>query len=203
MGLKDALRKAAGLIVELPPEEPSPAVPAGDSSADQLFAELEKKAGPAPTKTVEQILQESQGPNLDEVRVPSSAATVSVAPDGTIDFAAIYSQANLPPATFTAEQMLDMLGSLPQELPLETKRQTVKVALNALGKTMGATPESIVADATRKLAALNSYIENLNKQTGDFVATAEAEIAGLQAQIEERRKAIQDGKVKLMSATQR
>jgi predicted nucleic acid-binding Zn-ribbon protein len=68
---------------------------------------------------------------------------------------------------------------------------------------MGATPESIVADATRKLAALNSYVENLNKQTTDFVTGAEGEIAALQAQIEERRKAIQEAKVNLMQASQR
>lgn len=203
MGLKDALRKAAGLLVELPPEQAETEPPADGSSVDQLFAELEKDAPPAPAKTVEQILQESQGPNLDEVKVPPSATPAGAPPEGNVDFQAIYSQANLPVATFSAEQMLEMLASLPQELPLETKRQTVKVSLNALGKTMGATPDSIVADATRKLAALNSYIENLNRQTSEFVAGAEGEIAALQAQIDERRKAIQNAKVVLIQASQR
>jgi hypothetical protein len=84
-----------------------------------------------------------------------------------------------------------MLNSLPAELPLETKRQTVKVTLNAMGKTIGANPETIVADASRKLAALTSYLDNLTKQTTDFAATAELEIAALQAQIAEKRTAIE------------
>src|SRR5262249_24560019 len=131
------------------------------------------------------------------------AAPPGQAPEAAVDFPAIYAQAALPRAGFTAEQMLEMLASMPQELPLETKRATVKVCLNALGKSMGATPDSIVADATRKLAALNSYVENLDRQTGEFVKGAETEIATLQAQIEERRRAIQDAKMTLTQATQR
>src|SRR5688500_9094985 len=143
MGLKDALRKAAGLLIELPPEEPAASTEgsADASSVDRLFAEMEEKAGTAPAKTVEQILQDTQGPNLGEVQVPADATGAAVGPDGAVDFAGIYTQASLPAASFSAEQMLDMIASLPQELPLDTKRQTVKVTLNALGKTMGATPE--------------------------------------------------------------
>ncbi len=110
--------------------------------------------GGGTAKTVEQIVRETEGPNLDAITVAASASPPVMTADGATDFSAIYRQANLPAAPFTAEQMLEMLASLPQELPLDTKRQTVKVTLGAMGKAIGATPETIVADASRKLAAL-------------------------------------------------
>jgi hypothetical protein len=116
---------------------------------------------------------------------------------------AIYRHASLPPAPFTAEQFLEMLSSLPQELPLDTKRSTVKVSLNALGKTTGTTPDTIVADASRKLAALASYLDSLGTLTKEQVAAAEQEIAELQARIEDRRKSMQAAQQLLFETTQR
>jgi hypothetical protein len=209
MGLKDTLRKAAGLLVELPPETEAPAAGqpgaastpasagAGSGSAraelDRLFADLESAspATPKAAKTVEQIVRDSSGPNLDEIEVPVTAPPPVTTPDGRVDFTAIYTQAGLPAVTYTAEQMLEMLASLPPDLPLETKRQTVNVTLASLGKAIGATSETIVADASRKLAALAAYGEQLSRQTAELVANTELEIAALQAQIDEKRKAIQ------------
>ena len=196
MGLRDAMRKAAGLLVELPPEEQS--AESGDAVQDDIDRIL--AGNPATpedaveSKTVEQIVSESDGPNLKDIQVEDVPAT---APGAPTDFAAVYSAAKLPPSPFTAEQMLEMLASLPSELPLDTKRQTVKVTLASLGKTMGATPETIVADASRKLAALHAYIEHLTKRTESFTASGEDEIAELQSQIEEKRKAILDAKNQL------
>jgi hypothetical protein len=193
MRLRDTLRKAAELLVEMPPEEAGklPAG-AGDAELDKLLAEMEPSAGAAkPAKTVEQIVTEAPGPNLDEIKVSGTTSPPAVTPDGKVDFSAIYTQAALPPSAFTAEQMLEMLASLPASLPLETRRQTVTVTLGAMGKAIGATPESIVADASRKLAALTSYVESLSQQTAQFLTATEVEIATLQAQIEEKRKASQ------------
>ncbi|HEX8236465.1 MAG TPA: hypothetical protein VF600_10950 [Abditibacteriaceae bacterium] len=245
MGLQDALRKAAGLLIELPPENSG-----GDNEAhlspdatspervdvDALLAEQglgprargdapsgsntptpggsPNKSGPPPstrntaqgtpqpgktgeTKTVEQIVRDAAGPNLEDIKVD-----VSKAGAGPINAAAIYGAAKLPPAPFAAEQMLDMLASLPAELPLDTRRQTVKVTLAALGKTMGATPETIVADASRKIAALAAYVEHLSKRTDEFVADGERDIAALQAQIEEKRGAIANARQELTRASQ-
>ena len=196
MALRDTLRKAAGLLVELPPEEPAQAPATTAAEVDRLLAEL-GDASPGPTaapgamKTVDQIVRETAGPNLDEIKVADASLAPTVSGEGKADFSPIYQQSGLPPAPFTAEQMLEMLASLPPELPLDTKRQTVKVTLNAMGKSIGATPETIVADASRKLAALSAYIDHLTQETANSAATAQQEIALLQAQIEEHRRAIE------------
>jgi hypothetical protein len=202
MDFRNTLRKAASLIVEMPPEEASaatadtPRIRGSGTDVDQFFANLEQGVAdvtvqPANTKTVEQIVRDTDGPNLEDIQVSASAAAPSVAPGGQVDFGAIYQQAGLPAASFSAEQVLEMLAALPTELPLDTRRQTVKVTLNAVSKTVGATPETIVADASRKLAALAAYSENLTRQTSEFTSTAEREIAELEAQILEKRKAIE------------
>jgi hypothetical protein len=228
MGLQDALRRAAGLLVELPTEgttaegsAPESAAPSS-SANDEVFPEEKKpldvdallaekglgpkaapgqKAGAAPKapRTVEQIVRDSEGPNLDEIKMDAPPVTT---PGAVIEPAAIYTAAKLPAAPFSAEQMLDMLASLPQELPLETRRQTVNVTLGALGKSMGATPETVVADASRKMAALAAYDEYLKKRTDEFAKTGEAEIEKLQAQIEEKRKAIFDARAQQQQTAQ-
>ena len=155
-----------------------PIVQTLDSLADQTENPLRRAA------------LQTEGPNMDEIKFSASCLEPVLTPDGKADFSPIYQQSGLPAAPFTAEQMLEMLSSLPPELPLDTKRKTVKVTLNAMGKTIGATPETIVADASRKLAALTAYLDHLTKQTTDSAATAELDIAALQAQIEEKRKAM-------------
>ena len=201
MGLRDAMRKAAGLLVELPPEE----VSTGDETQDEIDRILAGNNG-APegdsaveSKTVEQIVHESDGPDLQDIDVKNVPVP---APGAPTDFQAIYNAAKLPASPFSAEQMLEMLQSLPSELPLDTKRQTVKVTLASLGKTMGATPETIVADASRKLAALHAYIEHLTRRTEEFTVLDENEIAKLQTRIEEKRKGILDSKNQLSQMSQ-
>jgi hypothetical protein len=211
MALRDALRKAAGLLVEMPPEEADNDLGAGTAADFMAGLDLETEKGDAtvaPTppppppraRTVEEIVRETEGPNLDEIKV-APVAPLPLSGEGDIDTTAIYNSANLPAVPFSAEQMLDMLASLPAELPLETKRQTVKVTLASIGKTVGATPDTIVADASRKIAALTAYVENLNHQTNDLSANVEKEIASLQAQIEEKRKTVQDARFKLTQVT--
>ncbi len=221
MSLKSMVRKAAELIVELPPEEPQaeteilpePATASSPSATDKMWAELEQAAqsrpqassptaSPAPTKTVEQIVREEAGPNLDQIQVKEEALPAVVNPDGSINFQAIYQAANLPAVPFTAEQVLEMIAALPAELPMETRRQTIRVSINAVGKTIGATPENIVADASRKLAALAAYTDHLGQLTGEFTSKAEIKIAALQAQIEETRKAIAAAQQKQARETQ-
>lgn len=199
MGLKEALRKAAGLLVEMPAETPADATPVDD---DALWSEspLGERPAAARTRTVDEIVREAEGPNLDQISAKNFSAP-PVTQDGKLDFASIYAQAGVTAAGFTAEQMLDLLASLPQELPLETKRQTMRVTLTALGRTSGASPETVVADASRKLAALHAYAEHLGEETTQLVSAAEKEIAALQLQIEEKRKGIQTAKLRLAEVT--
>lgn len=218
MALRDTLRKAASLLVELPPEEPSaepaetpsgfgvPRVPttsrsSSSSELNDLLAQLEDKGPPltakGPVKTVEQIARDTEGPNLDQITSSAAPSQPLLNAEGKVDFQAVYQQAGVQGAAFNAEQMLDMLSSLPADLPLAVKRQTVNVSLNALGKTIGASPETIVADASRKLAALSAYVDRLSAQTAEQIASAELEIAALQAQIEEKRRTIATSKEQL------
>jgi gas vesicle protein len=200
----------AGLLVEIPEEagqQTQEAPPAASGpSMDEIDALIARASAPIgqgrKTKTVEQIVRESEGPNLDEIKVTAAVPPPVVGPNGRADFAHIYEQAGVPRQQFTAEQLLDMIAELPANLPLDTKRQMVKVSLNAMGKTLGATPETIVADASRKLAAINAYKEDCSKQTADIVARTEKEIADLQNRIEEKRREMARAKQNMMQITE-
>ncbi len=182
MSLREQLRKAAGLFVELPAEP--------EVSADVEISLEDPPGAPAPAlgaQTVAQLLKNTDGPALEEISVPTPPTAPVIAPGGGMNFTAIYQQAALPATPFPTEQMLDLLNSLPAELSLDTRRQTVKVTLNGMGKALGVTPQTVVADATRKLAALNAYVESLAKHTTDYIAATEQEIATLEAQIATKR----------------
>jgi len=191
MGLREQLAKAAGLFIEVSPKEEPQST--GDVIA-QLSADpppLDSlDAAPVQAKTVEHIVREAPGPDLHEISVPPADVPAPTSTSGSLDFATLYQQAGLPAVPYTAEQMLEMLATLPRELSLDAKRASVKVMLNSVGKSIGATPESIVTDASRKLAALAAYSDHITKQSTDLAAQYEAEITSLQAQIAEKRQAI-------------
>lgn len=206
MALRDTLGKVAGLFVEIP-EQSEPAAAMAPDDFDKKLADIEAqnaKLGARPTpgaKTVEQIVSATPGPNLNQVQVPQAAAAALIRQDGVLDFAAIYKQANLPVSTVSAEQVLDMLASLPKEVPIDTRRQTLKVMLDSLGKSLGATPQTIVADASRKLAALSSFTDGLAAHTGDFVSQTQLEIASMEAQISEKRRKVEEAQKRQQDAT--
>ncbi|HEX9996841.1 MAG TPA: hypothetical protein VGB45_06840 [Abditibacterium sp.] len=215
MSLSNMMRKAAGLLVEMPPEteENSEARAPLDMSdlpdldlpsTARLPSSFSASPGALAPKSIEQIVREADGPNLDEVEIDAAKiAAPGGAPGGVlkgdaIDFAAIYRAANLPKTDFGAEQMLETLNSLPAELPLDTRRATVRAMLSTLGKATGATPETVVADASRKLAALESFESFMAKKTGESVAQSEKEIEELEKQIDAKRAAIQKSKNELL-----
>lgn len=201
MRISDTFRKAAGLFVQLDDSAPA-AAPQGRALSDEEFRKAMNTPVPgAPTnaKTVEQIVREAPGPNLDEIKVPDAAAAQPLRPDGTVDFNAIYSLASVEGAPFTAEQLLELLATLPPELPLDARRQTVRITIQAMAKTVPVTPEVIVTDASRKLAALSAYEESYTKQANEFVASSESDIKSLEAQIEAKKAAITDAQQKQQS----
>ena len=203
--MKDIFKKMASLVVDVNDDTP-------------VTSNLPNFPDPPPPvrKTIAELVKEAPGPNLDEVHVPVSphpvqenrpvpsggvatevatpGAATSAGPvvgqDGKVDINAIYLKANLPPVPFTAEQAYDMIHSLPAELPLEIKRQTVKVMLSSVGKTLGFTPETVVMDAARKVAAMHSFIEGMTKQSEAFVTHLEGDIQSLEAKIQEARSNI-------------
>jgi hypothetical protein len=189
MPLQDALKKVSGFFVEVEPTD-APSVPSVATPSAQ------PTPVPKVTKTLEQIAREQPGPNLDEIKAPETPTQPIERPDGSVDFDAIYATAGLPAAPFTAEKVLEILGSLPPELPLEAKRATMKVTLSALGATLGVTPETVVADASRKLTALGAYAQTFTQQAATYVEKAEAEIARMEADIILRREKIAAAKVR-------
>lgn len=227
MGLQDALRKAASLLVEMPdkPEAEdlapatTPEAPVEDAFAnaprepldvDALLAEqgIGRGArnaavrpvpvpGPVPakpvaTKTVEEIVAAADGPSLADIKATVAEATPASKDNaGAPDCAAIYAAAKLPVSDFGAEQMLEMLATLPADLSLETRRTTVRVMLQALGQRAGTTPQSIVTDASRKMAALAAYSEFAQQRAGEIAAQTETEIASMEQQIADKRKSIE------------
>lgn len=198
MSIKNLLRKAAELVVEIP-EDPNEKASDVTSMPDPA---VPKKAAQQP-KTIEQIVRETPGPNLDEIKVAAPAPIQSpvTAPGGKVDFQEIYGRAGLPTAPFGAEQALEVMSSLPADLPLDVRRTTVQATLHAMGKAMGVNTESVVADASRKLAAIAAYEEALEHQAQQFAGAAESKIAELERQIAEQRAAIADVERKLGEAT--
>lgn len=232
MSLRNVMRKAAGLLVEMPPENvDSPKNEEDLTSASSMEDAVDKAdTRPAPdidellaavrgpksekedkvpastplkplTATATQVAQSGTGPNLDQIKSAAAGAASASDPkagekakimgaDGKIQLPVIYKAAGVPEISFTAEQALEIINSLPADLPLEVRRQTVKATLNAIGKTLGATPQTIVGDATRKLAALEAYVESFGKKSEDYTKKVETDIAALEKQIEEKRKAI-------------
>lgn len=183
MGIKETLIKARGLFVEFdaPAEGSVPATPA------------------APSKTVEQVVKDSPGPNLDEIKVPEEPVTPSqplLNPDASLNTAAVYRLANLPEAPMTAEQAIEIISSFPADLPVASRRAAMKVTLDAMSKATGASAESVVADASRKLAALASFAESYGQQADKYTALAELQIEDLQKQIEAKRASIADAQAK-------
>ena len=207
MSLRSTLRRAAGLLVEMPPESE---IADTEDGGNRVYAQEEVKKvydsfdvdTQPPTKTVAQIVHDSDGPNLDQIQIAPHAVPAAMNPDGSLNFDSIYQAASLPPVPFTAEQVLALFSSLPESLPLEVKRQTVAVSINAMGKAIGASPENIVADASRKLAALAAYTDHLTKETTELRDKAELEIVALEAQIEDKRKAVEEAQQKLTHDTQ-
>ncbi len=195
MNFKSALLKAAGLVLEIPPEA---------EVSDRPWSVMDDAPNPAKgpeLKTVDQIVREQPGPNLDQIKVDATGLGPVSAPGGKVEFSQIYERAGLPSTQFGAEEALDVIHSLPVELPIQVKRATVQATLTAMGKAMGINTETVVADASRKLAALGAYGEALTHQTSQFISVSEAKISDLEKEIASHRATIEDSKSLLAAAS--
>ena len=209
MSLRDTMRKAASLIVELPPEQMPLNLkssdidlddwPDTDLPPDARLPDAATAPVAASSQTIEQLVQKADGPNLDQIEITQVPANIMG--ENSLDFAAIYAAANLPVTQFGADEILNVLSSIPAEVPLQTKRVTVKAVLGGMAN-MGASPENIVADASRKLAALEAFHGFMERKTSETMATSETQIAELESQIEARRRAIENARSELARVTQ-
>ena len=114
--------------------------------------------------------------------------------DGTVSFERLYAQAGVPVVPFTAEQALDMLHNMPPGVSDDSRQQIINVTLAALGRSVGGTPEAIVADATRKQAALQAFRQTRGEGLADLTTAAEAHVAELQREIAQSQAMIAQAK---------
>jgi hypothetical protein len=200
--LDETLKRVASLVVEFDPEPIKESKPWSVMDADApAAAPAQRVSSPAsstsaPSRTVEQLVREAPGPNLDEIKPAATANVQVIDTAGAVNFVGIYKLANLPSSPFSAEQVLDLLAKLPAELPLDAKRATVNATVNAMAQATGVTSDAIVADASRKLAALAAYAKSYADQASQFITKADAEITALQAEIEQKKRSIDDAKDK-------
>src|SRR5436189_3572768 len=100
MSIKDTVRKAAGLLFTFEPASDEPSAPM------------------VKPRSVEDILRDTPGPNLNEIKVtpqpalsttPAQPSEPVLSGDGKVNFGTIYRMANLPDSPLTAEQVLEVL----------------------------------------------------------------------------------------------
>jgi hypothetical protein len=197
-GIGNIFQKAASLFVETTPSSNTQVMEIDPKQRVAAMKEIQESMT-APRKTVAQVVEEAPGPNLDQIGIDAEKAQSAkvLGPDNKVDYPALYAAAGVPAATFTAEQVLQMLSSLPATLDLATKRQMVRVSLDALGHNMGVSTETIVADASRKLAAIASFAKQHQETTDQYVSAATEAITRLEQQIAERKKGIEDAQARL------
>jgi len=178
MSLRNALHKAAGLFVEMPDQ------PTSDFHATDFSTPPAPAPSPTNSRTVADVVKLAPGPNLDQIQTPADTAkTPPYNSEGVPDFKAIYASSGVPAVPFGADEALQVINSLPADLPIDVKRKTVGATLSAMGKAMGVTTDSVVADASRKIAALTSFTEQITAQTNQYQGMIEQKIADLKKQI--------------------
>jgi hypothetical protein len=145
---------------------------------------ISEEAANGPALGVEHSVETAHSADFESVRADPMSL---VNPDGSIEFCKVFERAEVPAsASFTAEQALSMLHSMPSDLPLRVKRLTVKATLDAVGQAVGATPGDIVNDAGRKITTLESFIREVSERAQALRDAEDEEIDRLRMRIAER-----------------
>jgi len=128
-----------------------------------------------------------------ETPAPTSDPMIAmyVGPDGTVDFEKLFQGVSLPTALITAERAEQILAAIPADLPIRVKRvaakTTIDVHSNFDDQVAATASANIVADATQKLMQVARLQERLNAETAMQQAAVQAEIAALEAMLNEKR----------------
>jgi hypothetical protein len=204
MGLRDLARKGLGLFVVME-DDPSAEVavtpvgesgsgsappatkPAGDKPAAKVGTESDSEyVKQLRSKSVGDLLKELEGPEPEQIQkaVQAGGPALPAVQGGKVDFPAIYSQAQISPMPFGAEQTLELIQSYPSDMPLPIRRQALDATLKTMGRAMNLTKEAIVADASRKINALAAFEETAKRERDTAVSAAQEKFKQLQAQIQ-------------------
>lgn len=196
------LKKAMNIFVEVPEQPDYSSLKSTIDPGPVSTPRANPTPAPVQTQTmsVKQIVEKTEGPNLDEITLTDEQAKEGLAPGGVPNFDKVYSNASLPKSSFGAEQALEVIDSLPADLPLNVKRATVHATLSAMGKAMGVDTDSVVADASRKMAALGAFEDSLNMQSKRFIEAMTIEIQAHQAKITELNARIDESNKSLQNA---
>ena len=131
--------------------------------------------------------EEELPPSPEDSELMDDLAT-AISDSGEVNFERIFQSAKLPEARFTAEQAVNMLNALPENLPIAIKRKTVTATFAALGNPSGAEPNAIRADATGKRESLSVYLDALTSQTEQICRESQEEITHLEEQLLHHRE---------------
>ena len=181
-------KRALKAVVEIKePPPPPPPEPIPQAAYDELDGALKIQERREARRQLNPV-------NSAPPASPAEEAGSPVDADGLVDFDALYRQAGVPAVPFTAEQALDMLHNMPPGVSDDSRQQIITVTLSALGKSVGGTPEAIVADATRKQAALQQFRQARGDQLVELTSAAEARVADLQREIAKSQAIVESAK---------
>ncbi len=177
MPLDPIWKRALKAVVEVKdPPSPPPPEPIPQAAYDELDGALKIQERRESRRQLNPRPLAEALPSAEDQSSPVDA-------DGLVDFDALYRQAQVPAVPFTAEQALEMLHNMPSGVSEMVRQQIINATLSALGKSVGGTPEAIVADATRKQAALQSFRQRRGDQLADLTSAAQARVSELQKEI--------------------
>lgn len=167
-------------------EAPPPNVSDGLTPEQRRRAEIELEAT---TRGKVVLTRAEAAAPSKEPAAPAAQPGAPIDENGDVNFAALYAQAGVPPAKFTAEQALDIIKDCdPSEA---ARRQTIKV-IATFGKNVGATPDEIIVDATDKQDALHDFMAARDDDLIAFNSKAEEQIASLLARVDQLKQMKQD-----------
>jgi hypothetical protein len=185
MALRDLARKGLGLVFVLP-EEPAQTDAATEAGLGEEVSALRKKS-------LGELMNEFESspgaPAAAPAPVTFDAPPAAAVQGGQVDFPAIYQQAGVAPIAFTAEQTLELIQTLPADLPL----------LNTLGRALNVSKEQVALDANRKLQALAAFEEAARAQRDQSVAQMQQRVKELQEQIEQERLKAADAEAQYLA----
>ena len=131
---------------------------------------------------------------LDKYRIsddPGAEVTLEApgpvgAPQGELDFQALYDQAGIP-NTDEVEALERFLHGLDESLPQASKLAAAKAFLGAIGKA----PTDVLRDAGRKITVVRAVADAKRADVDKAASERQAAINDLQRQIDEQRSAVE------------